>query len=568
MIGTLLRGLSRLLPRYRMSLVGAAVLSVIAGLLEAGILVSVVAVALDVAGGDSALQDIPLAGDAAPGDLIVAAAVMAAAVLMAHLMLARLTASVVAATNRNGRQLAVESYFRASWATQAEQSEGALQETVSSLSPQVGMAAGATVILLSSVAQLAALLGVAFVVDPIASLVVIAFGALVFLALRPVAALTRRRGAESVRANAEFTESTTAMSSIAMELRLFGVEQAAERDLNERAATAADRQYTARLISRFGSTLYRDLAAICLIAAVAWLHYGGVELTAVGPVVVLVVRAINAAQGVQGGVQTLNEQGPNLETLLTRIDAMARTIAPEGAADVGDFETLRLSSASYSYDGARQVLAPTDLTIRSGEIVGIVGPSGGGKTTLLQLMTRLRTPTSGSIQVNDMDYELISPASWTARVAVVPQEPRLFKGTIRDNIRFHRGGISDEDIRVAVQQSHLAAEIERMPDELNTALGPRGSGLSGGQRQRVAIARALAAHPQLLVLDEPTSALDMDAERIIQDTIEELRGRVTMVIVAHRPTTLTSCTRIIEVREGIVTERTTAGPRTPDGDRQ
>jgi ABC-type multidrug transport system fused ATPase/permease subunit len=195
-------------------------------------------------------------------------------------------------------------------------------------------------------------------------------------------------------------------------------------------------------------------------------------------------------------------------------------------------------------------VAGITLTIDAGEIVGVVGPSGAGKSTLVQLLLRLRVPSRGTITVSGIPYEDIEPSSWHRLVALVPQDPKLFGGSVHDNIAFHRPGITRERVEQAAAAAHVAHDVRELPEGFDTMLGPRGTGLSGGQKQRVAIARALVGEPQLVVLDEPTSALDTRSEQLLLQTIEELEGRVTMVIVAHRLTTLARCDRLLAMNHG------------------
>jgi len=185
-------------------------------------------------------------------------------------------------------------------------------------------------------------------------------------------------------------------------------------------------------------------------------------------------------------------------------------------------------------------------------VLGVVGPSGGGKSTLVQVLLRLRLPRSGSVLVNGVPYQEHRDSDWTRLVTLVPQEPRLMEASIAENIRFFRSGISDEQVRSAARAAHVEAEMIAQSHGFDTVLGPRGSGLSGGQKQRLAIARALVGKPAVIVLDEPTSALDAESERLVQDTIRELKGTVTFVIVAHRATTLALCDRLVVVRNGSV----------------
>ena len=185
-----------------------------------------------------------------------------------------------------------------------------------------------------------------------------------------------------------------------------------------------------------------------------------------------------------------------------------------------------------------------------GESVGLIGPSGAGKTTLIEIASRLRTATSGSIAVDGHDINDFTEESWSGQVALVPQEPHLIEGSVRDNIRFHRDWITDDAIVAAAEAAHVRHEIERLPEGFDTLLGPHGTGVSVGQKQRIAIARALAGQPSMLVLDEPTSALDPRSERMLRATLDDLHGSVAMVMVTHRMSTVDICDRLVVVDAG------------------
>jgi ABC-type multidrug transport system fused ATPase/permease subunit len=190
------------------------------------------------------------------------------------------------------------------------------------------------------------------------------------------------------------------------------------------------------------------------------------------------------------------------------------------------------------------------LTLPVGQIVGVVGPSGSGKSTLSQMILRLREPTSGSLRVNRVDAEDYTLSSWYHHVSLVPQDPRLLHTTVAENIAFLDARLSREDITEAAKAAGVHDVIMSLDDGYDTLIGPAFRDLSGGQIQRIGIARALARGAQVLVLDEPTSALDVHSEAVIQATLESLRGRVLVLIIAHRLSTLSICDRIVVLQEG------------------
>ena len=156
--------------------------------------------------------------------------------------------------------------------------------------------------------------------------------------------------------------------------------------------------------------------------------------------------------------------------------------------------------------------------------------------------------------MNSVDLRTISPMSWSHLVAMVPQDNQLIRGSVADNVRFYRTDFSDVDVEQAARAAHVHDEIMALPDGYTTEIGPGARDLSGGQRQRLGITRALIGRPQMLVLDEPTSALDQRSEQLFRQTLMELRGATTLVLIAHRPATLEVCDRIVRVERGGVRE--------------
>ncbi|MFK4812334.1 ABC transporter ATP-binding protein [Devosia sp. ZW T5_3] len=211
------------------------------------------------------------------------------------------------------------------------------------------------------------------------------------------------------------------------------------------------------------------------------------------------------------------------------------------------------ADAGFSYEHGRQVLDGLNLTIKAGETVAVVGPSGAGKTTLCSLLPRFYELDSGSISIDGMDIRDMTQASLRSQIGIVQQDVFLFGGTIRENIAYGQLGASDEAIMAAARNARFDKVIERLSDGLDTVVGERGVKLSGGQKQRVAIARIFLKNPPILILDEATSALDTATEVAIQQSLAELsKGRTTLVI-AHRLATIQHADRIVVLDEtGIV----------------
>jgi subfamily B ATP-binding cassette protein MsbA len=198
-----------------------------------------------------------------------------------------------------------------------------------------------------------------------------------------------------------------------------------------------------------------------------------------------------------------------------------------------------------------------DLEVASGEVVALVGPSGAGKTTLVSLLPRFWDVTRGRVRLDGHDVRDLRLADLRAAIGIVPQEPALFSGTIRDNIAYARPGASDAEIVDAARAAHAHEFVERLPLGYDTVVGERGVKLSGGQRQRVAIARAILKDPAVLILDEATSNLDTESERLIEDAMGRLLVGRTTLIIAHRLSTVRRADRLVALDRGRIVEEGT-----------
>ncbi len=208
----------------------------------------------------------------------------------------------------------------------------------------------------------------------------------------------------------------------------------------------------------------------------------------------------------------------------------------------------------FSYRQGQPVLDGMSLTIEPGETVAIVGPSGAGKSTLARLLVRLQDPSFGSVLVDGEDIRDVTLESLRHRVCVVLQEPHLFRGSIRQQVRYGAPEADDEEVAAAIKAAHAHGFVGALPGRLFARLGPRGSGLSGGQQQRLSIARGLLREAPVLFLDEATSAVDSEAEELIQEAIQRRRGDRTLIIVSHRLSSVRHADRLVLLEHGRVVE--------------
>lgn len=542
------------LPGSRWKIVALAAISGTSGLADAAALVLVVKAGLAATSGDSeaALDIGPLDNLrlSIPSLLLLAGALVVGSFLLSGLAnwaSARLTAITLFTT----RQRAVNAYLSTEWAVASQEREGHLQEL---LSTNVNKAANGINLLTTGVVSLfnfLALFITAFVVSPLVALVLVGtMGAMIML-LRPLQRLQRKYGKQRARAGIHFASGVSEVVSLAQEVTLFDVTDEVAARLAERARAETR---PATLMSFYGSfvaEIYQAAALLMVLAGLAFISSAASGQIATLSVVVLVLlRSVTYGKNLQRINVALEQTVPYLDQLEEVLHRYEAAQVKRSGRPIEHIRSLAFEHVSFAYDASHPVLTDITFEVHSGEAVGIVGPSGAGKSTLMQLLLRLRSPSSGRYLVNGEDAQSFDLDDWRSRIAVVTQEARLYDGTVADNIRFFRDHFTDDDLRRAAKMGNIEADIEAWPEGFDTRVGGRGSQVSGGQRQRICIARAMIGEPDLLFLDEPTSALDMRSESLLHDTLLNLKGRVTMFIIAHRLSTLQVCDRIIVLNKG------------------
>jgi ATP-binding cassette subfamily B protein len=332
------------------------------------------------------------------------------------------------------------------------------------------------------------------------------------------------------------------------------------------------RHFAARVEEAFATAKRRVRQRALLVAVVIMLTFGAVgvilwigghdvlagrlsagELSAFVFYAVIVASAVGTISEVIGDIQRAAGATERLFELLA-VEPAIRAPAEPAALPVQGIGTVDFDAVSFNYPSRPDTPALADVTfsIAAGERVALVGPSGAGKTTVFQLLLRFYDPQSGAVRIDGVDVVRADPVAVRRRLAVVPQDPVIFAASVLDNVRYGRPDASDAEVRAACETAYATEFIERLPEHYASFLGERGVRLSGGQRQRLAIARAILADRPILLLDEATSALDAESERVVQQALERLMARRTVLMIAHRLATVRHADRILVMDGGRV----------------
>ncbi len=431
---------------------------------------------------------------------------------------------------------------------------GAFQNAISQVLNQCRIALLTTIQWSQAGISLVVMLAASVVAGGLASLVLLASLVVLALVFRPLLHRSHTAAGHLRKSSSDYAVQLNETVSMAREIFVFDSADAVMAET--RSITGRVRRALAQYDVSSGllGSMYTNAIYLGAVAGLGVLLAADVDSAApYAAMVLLIFRGLGYGRTFQSNYQALVSSLPYLADLDERLDGYRSAVRPVGTVAVErPFRTLELRSVEFDYEPGHPVLHGIDLVVEAGDAVGIVGPSGAGKSTILSLLLRMRHPTGGAVLLDGRPVGDYEPRGWADLVSLVPQEALLFDRSVRDNIVCFRPGISDEEVRDAARRARILDEVERLPDGFDTRVGERGSRLSGGQRQRLCLARALAGRPELLILDEPTSGLDLASEEAVRVTLEELKGQVTLVIVAHRLSTLRICDRVVVLNHGTI----------------
>ena len=362
--------------------------------------------------------------------------------------------------------------------------------------------------------------------------------------------------------NAELQESIAAVREVQAfnradeNIEQFKEVNAANRDANVRAVA-----YTSALAPALEAFSYVGLAIVTGVGG--WYLLQGQSLFGTTVTLGLVVTFLAYVQRFNQPIQQIAVLWTNIqnaiagaERIFTILDEKPAVNNKPAAPEMPEIKGLvEFDHATHSYEDGVPVLKDVSFVAQPGQTIAIVGPTGAGKTTIINLIPRFYDVTGGSIKIDGIDVRDVNMKSLREQIGIVLQDTFLFSTTVMENVRFGRPGATDEEVIAAIKLANADSFIERLPDKYQTVLGERGSGLSQGQRQLLSIARAALADPRILILDEATSSVDTRTERLIQKAFDELLKGRTAFVIAHRLSTIRNADVILVLKDGQIIER-------------
>lgn len=312
------------------------------------------------------------------------------------------------------------------------------------------------------------------------------------------------------------------------------------------------------VLARITTESMQPFGIIFIMIIVSFAFYQtSYNLGTLAALVYLINRIFQYTQQVQGAMHNISSTLPYVENVTSYIEEAKKAEEDRYTSEENLFEfnkQLKFKSVSFSYTDRKETLSDISFVVRKGEIVGFIGPSGAGKTTVFDLLLRLLRPTNGEISIDDKNIYSVKMEDWRRNIAYVSQDVFILNDTVFNNIKFFDKSITREDAEKAAKMAYIYDFIHTLPNKFDTIVGEHGNLLSAGQRQRIALARALARKPKILLLDEATSSLDNESEQQINNAIENLKGSVTILVIAHRLSTVRNTDKLFVLDEGKIVE--------------
>ncbi len=458
------------------------------------------------------------------------------------------------------RTSAFNKFLRAETAVQDQTSIGNL---VSSIHGELKRALDALMSITNSIGiamQLLAYLGALFLLSPIMSLLCILLMSIVVVATRGSFRKIRSRGASMTTLNRKLYGFMVERLAHARLIRLSGTVRAEVISFGRFSKDVSEEVLQQKLVStRMQLILEPAVIGVAYVGIFVGSKLLGISLERLGLFGLCLIRFVPLLRSMLAQYSSILGQMPSLD----HVDKLMTEFSQGRETTGGSVEFQKLTKeiqfdrVSFDYP-SNNAPALIDVSVRipANRMTALVGPSGAGKSTFIDLLPRLRDPTSGEIRFDGMPINSFSVASLRAGIAFVAQQSQMLDLTIGEHIRYGNEGVTDEEVMEAARLVGASSFIEQLPNGINTRLGEGGKRLSGGQRQRLDIARAIVRGANILILDEPTSALDAEAEAVFRDALRSLRSqtKLTLIVIAHRLSTVADADQIVVLEKGRVAE--------------
>lgn len=449
----------------------------------------------------------------------------------------------------------LHAFFKARWGFFSGVDSGRLLNTLNRELATIGDTLGALATMLAQIIQLAIYLATPLWLNAQMTLTALGLALLLglpFMRLHRISYDLGKRNTET--GNLEMGVLNEVIGAARLILGFGRQNQARDRYLNafdQHVQVTLQWQTLSMAVPKF----FQPMGMLAAVVAMGVAVQQQTKLSEMGAVMWSLLAAMPILSSLLQGKISINNFLPSYEQLISLRSSATEHEEVEGSRVFSRLvNAVEFKDLSFTYPGRVQTLINLNLSIRKGKMTALVGESGSGKSTVTDLVLGLQIPEHGQVLIDGVPLSDWKQNSFRQRLGYVPQDPLLFHASIRDNLLWSFEGASEHDLWDALSQANAENFVRELPQGIDTVVGDRGTRLSGGQRQRIALARALLRKPELLILDEATSALDSESERLIQQSIERFAQDATILVVAHRLSTIAKADQVYVLREGRVIE--------------
>ena len=532
-------------------------ISLAEGFVEAAILTLFARIALSVVAETPGRVYVPALGLMATQQTLVLLTLLIFARLACGIISSQCMSLIQSRTVIALRREVVAAYLEADYTAQSQVDHGGLQQVAVTTPNAVSGQISGLLLNLGHLIIMISMLIYATVTYATLTLGLVAVIFTMTVAFRPLRKWIKARSTAILRQQRSLSTGVAELSALKLEIQTFGISQSLRTRMGAIIKEEGELARRIHVVKGVVVPLYTTVTYLAVtIGLIVLSATSDQNLALVGPILLVILRSLAYGQSIQSAAVGLASLAPSIDFLDREVTEFRRFKRLWGNKPVEQVRLLEFDSVSYSYPASeRRAVNDIRFQIRGGQRIGIVGPSGGGKTTLIRLLLGLLTPSEGFVKANGSPLQQYELTEWNSRVGVVPQHANIFSGTVAENIRLFRAGIDEDDLWEALDAADLTEDVRAMPLGLETRIGEGGRALSGGQLQRLAIARALISRPDFIVMDEPTSSIDTLSEASVSEAINRMPRDTTVVIVSHRMRILQGCDELIVIEGSKLTAK-------------